>query len=80
MDVQKFEKIKKNLEQAKQYKARSEGALDKLMGSLAKEFGVSSIDQAKAKIEEYDHSIKRDQKRLDQLMGELEKMVGAEEE
>ncbi len=51
-NVEKFTKIKKQLEQAKQDKSEATGELNVLMKQLKKDYGVTTVPQAQKKLKQ----------------------------
>lgn len=69
---EKLINMKRKLDAAKQQADKAEGALDQLMDQMQKEFGVTSIKEAKAKrlqLEEQATSLVKD---IEEIVKELE--------
>jgi predicted RNase H-like nuclease (RuvC/YqgF family) len=75
MEVKEFDVLQKKIEDAKKKKSMAEGALEQIRSVLKKEFGVETVDQAKAKLKELQDELSADQKKFDEMARELEAIV-----
>lgn len=72
MTAQEFAQIKQKIEGAKQSKARAEGALSKIGDQLKKDFSITDVKEADAKIKELNSEIETDKGKLEKMYNKLE--------
>lgn len=75
MTTTEFQDIKDKIENAKQNKARAEGAIQKIEEQWEKEFGVKNLKQAEAKLSELQEAVESDETKLSDLEKELFEMA-----
>jgi hypothetical protein len=72
VQVQTLIDLKEKIEQAKVKKNKLEGEKEGLYKTLEKDYGVSTLSEAKFLMETKEKDIKKNQKILDEQVGELE--------
>jgi len=75
MKVEELEKLQKKIAQAKDQKARAEGALEKIKQDLEKEFGVKTIEEAQKKCEELKKELSSAEKKLEETLDKIESIT-----
>lgn len=75
MKVEELEKLQKRIEQAKESKAKAEGALEKIKEDLQKEFGVKTIEEAQDKLDELKKELSSAEKKLNENLDKIESMA-----
>jgi hypothetical protein len=80
MTPQKFAEIKQSIESAKKRSDMAEGAKNKILESLLKEFSIDDIDDVQIELEKMSKDIKKDKKSKEALETELEEMHNWEKE
>jgi len=75
MTARRLEEIRDKIEEAKDKKAKAEGALENLKKSMKTEFGVDSIDELKKLLEEKKGEAERLEVRIDKLSTSLEELI-----
>ncbi len=72
-DLKKIQQWQELLEEAKEKKAKAEGAYEQLMATLKKEFGCKSVKEAEKKLTEMRKEAEEQEERLDELVEDFEK-------
>jgi len=71
MTAQEFTTIKQKIDSAKEKKARAEGALAKIEERWARDYKITSIEEAEAKIKALDAEINKDKEKLETMYEKL---------
>jgi predicted nucleic acid-binding Zn-ribbon protein len=75
MDLKKLEAMKAKIEEAKDTKARAEGALEPLMKQLEEEFGCKTVEEARKKLKKMQSEIEIAEEEIEEKIVELEKKM-----
>lgn len=75
MTPKEFQEIKSKVEKAKENKARAEGALNKIMDNLKKDYKIETIEDAETKLDELNEVIETDKDKLNGYYSKLEKVA-----
>ena len=76
MDLQRFDALKKKLEEAKSKADKAAGKAEQLMAELKKNFAVTTIGRAKRKLRGLELALKEAEEELDQKLKEFETEYG----
>ena len=79
MNVEEFQDIKNKIETAKEKKARAEGAKAKIEDQWRQDFGVSTIEEANAKLKEIKMAVQNGNDKLEKMYERLEKLTDWED-
>jgi hypothetical protein len=80
MTPTQFSSIKSSIESAKKRSDMAEGAKNKILENLSREFGIDDIDEVQIELEKMSKGIKKDKKSKEILETELEGLYNWEEE
>jgi len=76
MDLDRFNKLRREIEDLERQKARAEGALEGLIDDLENEFGVSSLESAEEQLEAMESDLEHKEAKLESYLNEFEKDFG----
>lgn len=77
MDTRKLEKLKAQIDDAKETKAKAEGALEPLMVKLNKEFDCKTLEEAEVKLKKLGVKIESMTEEFDEKLREVEKLMAS---
>ncbi len=72
IDLEKYNKIKKNVERHKTIIARSEGAISQILEKLKDEYDCSSVKEAEEKLEDLSTKQNKLERRFKKLLADFE--------
>ena len=75
MEIKDFEKLKKDIEEAKSKRSRIEGVLEQDMKRLKDEYKCNSIEEAEKKLDELNKEIDEGEIALYDLMKQIEELA-----
>jgi predicted RNase H-like nuclease (RuvC/YqgF family) len=70
-----LEELQEKIENAKNLKAKAEGAKEQVLSQLKKDFDLDSIEAAQAQIAELEQLLARDQQRHETLLKKLNEVT-----
>ena len=74
--VNQLQSLKKRQSQAQDQKARLEGRRDQLLQQLEKDYGCSSVDEAKERLSRMQADIARREERLQKTITSIKEAIG----
>lgn len=80
MTTKEYAALKERVEDARERKARAQGAVERIEEQLRKDHGCETIEEAYAKLEELTKQAEADDARLQTLFTKLEKLVDWDDE
>ena len=72
-EVDRLLALKKKIKEKQDEKSRLQGRLDQLMSQLKEEFGCSSVEEGKKKLEELEGAVKHLERQVAESTAEIEK-------
>lgn len=70
--VERFKRLQKQEQEHKEELARLSGKRDQLMAQLKEDFGISTLEEAEAKLQAMKKGISRREARCEKLIGQIE--------